>query len=122
MSKPPDLVGRKFGRLTVHSYEGAWRVYGMMKRFWNCSCECGGKGVYYTNELTSGRVTHCQSCKSERGVDYIKDYQIYRDKFTPEQQRQYDQIVNGRKGRTVEAEAVDLVMRGMASGLRKEVA
>ena len=48
MIKKVDLTGRTFGRLTVIKY-----VYSKnKKRWWLCSCACGGTTILPTNHLT----------------------------------------------------------------------
>lgn len=50
-----DLVGNKFGKLTV------LRQYGSKngKRFWMCLCDCGNTSIVSTNQLTSGHTKSC---------------------------------------------------------------
>lgn len=57
-SKHIDLVGKKFGRLTVIEY------IPLDKRIkpsymWLCKCECGNFKALSTNNLTSGKVLSC---------------------------------------------------------------
>ncbi len=114
MSNRADLTGREFGCLTVRRFVGSWRDEPHLEpqRRWECDCTCGGKCVVKTNGLTRARVWHCQDCKPPRkGPDYLRDYKLYREQFTHEQRRRYEQILRGRKGTQVEAEAVDVVMR-----------
>jgi len=59
---PPvkDLTGRKFGRLTVVSYEGNKnRQY-----FWRCVCECGNETVVRQYNLLAGRTKSCGCLQS----------------------------------------------------------
>lgn len=51
--RPPksDLVGQKFGYLTVTSYAGGGT--------WNCLCKCGRKTLNRTGSLTSGNSKSC---------------------------------------------------------------
>ena len=61
MKKRFDLVGQKFGRLTVEellpdSFQG--------HRCWSCRCECGNVRIAMTHELTQGRVRSCGCAKS----------------------------------------------------------
>ena len=51
-----DLVGKRFGKLTVIS-----RNPQMEDRYytWNCRCECGGEITVNTKRLTRGTVTNC---------------------------------------------------------------
>jgi hypothetical protein len=47
------------------------------------------------------------------GQKYMLNYKFYRSRFTPEQRRYYEDILRGRTGAQIEAEAVDVVMRDM---------
>lgn len=57
MCKFKDLTGTTFGRLTVIEY--AYSKNG--KRYWLCSCSCGGTTVLSTNHLTR-RTEPVRSC------------------------------------------------------------
>ncbi len=59
MAKKLDLIGQKFGKLTVISTAG--HLIGRKKttRAWLCQCECGNTTVVGTNELTGGNTTTC---------------------------------------------------------------
>ena len=115
MSRLADLVGRVFVELTVIASAGSapHEHSGEMQRLWLCSCSCGGSCVVMTWKLTSGRTWHCPDCDPQRGTDYLSNYQTYREQFTPEQRRRYERLVLLRTGWQAEAEAVDLVMRGL---------
>jgi hypothetical protein len=115
MSRLTDLVGRTFGNLTVIDPAGSapHEHSGEIQRLWRCSCTCGGSCLVMTWKLTSGRMWHCPDCDPPRGSDYLNNYQAYREKFTPEQRRRYERLVRSRTGWRAEAEAVDLVMRGL---------
>lgn len=52
-----DLTGRKFGRLTVVSFNGRHQKRQGFQ--WNCSCECGGQKVVFGSDLTCGSVSSC---------------------------------------------------------------
>lgn len=116
MSRNPDLIGREFGRLIVRAFAGSWRDTpdGESRRHWVADCSCGGTLIASTSELTSGNRWHCADCQPEqKGADYLRDYKFYRDHFTPQQRELYEEVLNGRRGWMIEAEAVDLVMRNM---------
>lgn len=66
MPKRLDLLGMKFGRLTVLE-KAPTRIYG--KTMWRCRCDCGTKGVYVGTRLTRGTTTSC-GCKWK---EYVKD-------------------------------------------------
>ena len=56
MPKATNLIGQRFGRLTVIEKTSA-RKHGNI--VWKCLCDCGNEHFAYTNLLTSGG---CQSC------------------------------------------------------------
>lgn len=61
MGEYPDLVGQRFGKLTVverapNNSRG--------QRQWLCRCDCGGTRVVNTNYLRGGRTTDCGCGKS----------------------------------------------------------
>lgn len=62
MTKVLDLVGKKFGRLTVqeryiNDNKGGAR--------WCCSCDCGNFTIVRTYHLTSGKIRSCGCIKKE---------------------------------------------------------
>lgn len=61
MREYPDLIGLRFGRLTVmERAENNSRG----QRQWLCRCDCGGTRVVTTNYLRNGRTTDCGCGKS----------------------------------------------------------
>lgn len=61
MPKTSNLIGRRFGRLTVLAQaEGSEDHY----RLWRCRCDCGNEILVNTKRLTQGIVTHC-GCAEE---------------------------------------------------------
>ncbi len=54
-----NLIGQRFGRLTVIDWAGKWN----QKNFWICECECGNPDYYpvitETRCLRSGNTTSC---------------------------------------------------------------
>ncbi len=54
---PPriDLVGRKFGRLTVTDFVGFYRGHS----HWECRCDCGGNAVATSCNLVRGNTMSC---------------------------------------------------------------
>ena len=69
MTKMIDLLGKKFGRLTVVS-RGENTASGGAT--WNCECECGGyvPGIYRGN-LLSGHTKSCGCLKLELFVERL---------------------------------------------------
>lgn len=55
MSKRYDLVGQKFGRLTVVSKGDVVK----QKRTWNCKCDCGNDVIATTGSLNAGTKKSC---------------------------------------------------------------
>jgi hypothetical protein len=60
MSRPLDLAGQRYGRLTVIS-RTASSVHG--KAQWTCLCDCGAETVAVAGQLVSGKT---QSCGCQR--------------------------------------------------------
>lgn len=58
-----NLIGQKFGRLTVINYIGSDNN---KKSLWNCQCDCEAKTIIKvrTSDLTSGKTTSCGCIKS----------------------------------------------------------
>lgn len=56
MSKVSDLIGQRFGRLTVIERAGS-NKYG--RAMWLCKCDCGTESVKQGKLLLNG---HCKSC------------------------------------------------------------
>ena len=66
MSKPLDLCGMKFGRLTV--IEKVERQ-SKKKSYWKCVCDCGKEVEVYSNNLLCG---HTKSCGCYHAEQIIK--------------------------------------------------
>lgn len=62
MSKRLNLVGQKFGRLTVLNY--AYTKNG--RAYWECKCDCGNKTFVCTYRLTGGITKSCGCLHSEQ--------------------------------------------------------
>ena len=67
MSKKYNLIGVKFGRLTVESFAEA--VKG--NKHWNCICACGKKTISSTNSLRKGNATSCGCYRAERRLETL---------------------------------------------------
>ena len=60
-----DLIGKRFGRLTVLARTTA--PEGRPKKaFWLCRCDCGGEARAVSNTLTSGHTQSCGCLQRER--------------------------------------------------------
>ncbi len=54
--KPLDIIGKRFGKLTVLTHHHRNEGY---RNFYECLCDCGNKKIVYKQMLTSGKTTHC---------------------------------------------------------------
>lgn len=60
-----DMIGKKFGRLTVISAaEAEHASSGREYRAWLCRCDCGRERIVRESYLKNGSVTHCGKCSS----------------------------------------------------------
>ena len=65
-----DLLGQKFGRLTVIGFEQSIRTNtGNLRNLWKCRCECGNEKITQDNLLITGKVVSCGCKKSQRMTD-----------------------------------------------------
>ena len=63
--KAIDITGRRYGRLTVISYnEEVSKQKG--RAYWNCKCECGNEIIVRGSSLTSEHTTSCGCYKSDK--------------------------------------------------------
>lgn len=65
-----DLVGEKFGRLTVIKDDGTRDKHKHIK--WLCECECGNKTHVISPNLKKGYTKSCGCYKSERSKEQLK--------------------------------------------------
>lgn len=54
-----DMIGKRFGRLTVIGFAGRKRYKSYSRRLWECKCLCGKTIVVETKKLTSGNTRSC---------------------------------------------------------------
>ena len=54
-----DLTGRKFGRLTVISRAGSYKLAKMSQATWNVKCDCGIEKVVKGSVMTRGDTQSC---------------------------------------------------------------
>ena len=72
-SRLEDITGKKFGRLTVLSYD---RTEGKGHTYWNCKCDCGVEKSIRKDGLISGSVVSCGCYNSENTSQlFTKDLQ-----------------------------------------------
>ena len=62
MGKALDLLGKRFGRLTV--IEKTHNAKGKLQ--WHCMCDCGGESFVESNRLLKGITTSCGCLRKER--------------------------------------------------------
>lgn len=62
MARFIDLVGQKFGRLTVVERSAVRKSSGAL---WSCVCECGGKATVNSLKLRTGHTASCGCLKVE---------------------------------------------------------
>lgn len=63
---PKDLIGKRFGRLTVIKLAGIGvRSDGQKYRTWLCKCDCGNEKVVRTSYLTCGETKSCGCLHSD---------------------------------------------------------
>jgi hypothetical protein len=136
-----DRTGERLDKLVAVSYEqkivksgGQW-----VKRIvWTCRCDCGNTREVSSRCLSIRQPMSCVECAtrimrekvaaSQRQRErvplpkyetspYMRDYESYRENFTPEQRARYEEVLRGRRGVRLEQEAVDLVMREPVPGI-----
>lgn len=61
MREYPNLIGERFGKLTVIEQVSSDKCG---NRKWRCLCDCGGEHIATTGNLRSGRTTNCGCKKS----------------------------------------------------------
>lgn len=69
MKQKNDLIGRRFGKLTV--IDTAEKKNGSIN--WLCLCDCGVKKEVLGKNLTSLRTRTCGSCGREENKIFFKD-------------------------------------------------
>ena len=67
----PNLIGQKFGLLTVLELADELDSSGM--RLWICRCECGAIVKIRTSSLTTGNTTSCGCINYSIGEKYIEE-------------------------------------------------
>ena len=69
-----DLVGKKFGKLTVLSLSYVGKNYA---KHYLCLCECGNKKIIYSSNLTGGKTRSCGCLYKEAGQKLRKYNKYY---------------------------------------------
>lgn len=83
MTQAAELIGQKFGRLTVIKPGAPWRD----RRRWSCRCDCGNVTLVATADLNAGKTKSCGCFKLSvmavsnfrHGGTGTKTYNIWRD-------------------------------------------
>lgn len=71
-----DIVGRKFGSLTVLDDFIRKNVKHGTKILWKCRCDCGYERYYFRNAIIRRSVMYCDECRP-KGVRNTSLYHIY---------------------------------------------
>ena len=73
MSAPKNLVGQKFGRLTViKRVDNYVSPKGRKKSRWLCKCDCGNETIVISTDLTGGKTFSCGCFQKEQASKYSK--------------------------------------------------
>lgn len=83
MPKRLDLIGKKYGRLTVIKFHDV--QHGMSR--WECRCACGNETIAYGRHMISGNTLSCGCLGKERrlesctkhGLSHTRIYQVWAD-------------------------------------------
>lgn len=101
--KRAEMIGLKFGRLTVVSFNSKNERRQLL---WNCKCECGNKNVVAVGaKLREGSVVSCGCHRSERMIEinknihktHGKSYSRLNKIWSQMKQRCYNAKANGYK-------------------------
>lgn len=66
MPKVVNLIGQRYGRLTVVSLNGSRKnTSGKSYNYWECKCDCGNTVFHTTGNLTSGKIKSCGCYRKE---------------------------------------------------------
>lgn len=71
-----NLIGKRFGRLTVIKQQGKnkWRNY-----MWLCKCDCGNEHLVAGGKLIQGKVTSCGCYAKELHIKQLEKHGITTD-------------------------------------------
>ena len=89
MSRKLNLVGQKFGMLTVLKESTYKNNTGRSK--WLCQCDCGDKMVASGNNLKHGKTTSC-GCKRKQ---FCKDFYQKRE-LDFQERKKYSNVIRDR--------------------------
>lgn len=75
MPKIFDLLGQRFGRLTVMEKLGSQETpYGRRKVIWSCRCDCGTVTTASSNDLRTSRTRSCGCLMRETSARIAKEH------------------------------------------------
>ena len=63
-----NLVGQRFGRLVVISFEGYKTYKSGRRRLWKCKCDCGKEKIIEGASLRNGDTTSCGCYQKEQAL------------------------------------------------------
>lgn len=73
-----DLIGKKFGRLTVLSkYDNSNDTKRNAGIYWNCVCDCGNHKIVQEANLKSGNTKSCGCLRKETSKEVNSKHNIY---------------------------------------------
>ena len=72
--KALNLLGKKFGKLTVKEFSGVINN----SRQWLCECECGNEKIVRVSLLTKGQTKSC-GCESHPSKSTHKSWKGYEE-------------------------------------------
>ncbi len=67
MRKRENMIGKRFGRLTVVELHGTKRHHAQ----WLCKCDCGLTTLSYAYQLNSGNKKSCGCLRTEKACEHI---------------------------------------------------
>ena len=67
MSKPIDLTGQRFGKLTVLQ-----ECYRKKNVYWSCACDCGNKTIVMGASLRNGHTISCGCARFDGAIKTAK--------------------------------------------------
>lgn len=97
-----DLIGQKFGRLTVESFSHR-NPHG--DGVYSCKCDCGNKKQIIHSNLTSGATKSCGCLKIELTIERLKKHGM-RGKNNSKEERKHSKTWNDMKNRCSNKECV----------------
>ena len=63
-----NMVGLKYGRLTMLGYAGYLQYKRYRSFYWKCKCDCGTISVHHGGAIRANQITSCGCFKSEKAT------------------------------------------------------